>query len=202
VLYWRCPAWRRVVPLQVSLFAHPLRGLLRSLPGNSAGGRVAGMGGSPCESLSHATYPDEETQRPQRAGVCFPMGSWQGVACRGRGLSAAPGAGRRVGSGRALPACHENKETQRGREASFFSRPRKRAANVRAGLRPAPRALPRVGRMPPPGPPGLRPLCAVRHTGTCYRSSSGEGVEAWGEGRGREGGCGGRGQAQRRKLGG
>ena len=33
----RCPAWRRVVSFQVSLFAHPLRGLLRSLPGNSAG---------------------------------------------------------------------------------------------------------------------------------------------------------------------
>ena len=28
----RCPAWRRVVSFQVSLFAHPLRGLLRSFP--------------------------------------------------------------------------------------------------------------------------------------------------------------------------
>jgi len=74
VLYWRCPAWRRAVPLQVSLFAHPLRGLLRSHPGNSAGGRAAGMGGSPCECLSHATFPDKEAQRPQRAGDSFPVG--------------------------------------------------------------------------------------------------------------------------------
>ena len=105
----------------------------------------------------------------------------EGPACRGwlpgegvgrvgrvgavdRAQRLARGAGCR--SGRALPACHVNKETKRGHEASFFSRPRKSAVVMRRGLRPAPRALPRVGRMPPPGPPGLRPLCAVRHTGT------------------------------------
>ena len=126
----------------------------------------------------------------------------EGPACRGwlpgegvgrvgrvgavdRAQRLARGAGCR--SGRALPACHVNKETKRGHEASFFSRPRKSAVVMRRGLRPAPRALPRVGRMPPPGPPGLRPLCAVRHTGTCYLLSSGEGGGAWGEGRGREG---------------
>ena len=32
------------------------------------------MGGSPCECLSHATYPDEEAQRGQRAGDSFPVG--------------------------------------------------------------------------------------------------------------------------------
>ena len=37
--------------------------------------RLAGMGGSPCEYLSHATYPDKEAQRGQRAGVGFPVGS-------------------------------------------------------------------------------------------------------------------------------
>jgi len=36
--------------------------------------RLAGMGGSPCECLSHATYPDEEAQRPQRAGDSSPVG--------------------------------------------------------------------------------------------------------------------------------
>ena len=36
--------------------------------------RVAGMGGSPCECLSHATYPDKEARRPQRAGDSFPVG--------------------------------------------------------------------------------------------------------------------------------
>ena len=35
---------------------------------------LAGMGGSPCECLSHATYPDEEAQRTQRAGDSFPVG--------------------------------------------------------------------------------------------------------------------------------
>lgn len=36
------------------------------------------MGGSPCECLSHATYPDEEAQRGQRAGDGFPVGVWAG----------------------------------------------------------------------------------------------------------------------------
>ena len=71
--------------------------------------RLAGMGGSPCECLSHATYPDEEAQRPQRAGDSFPVGVSLGGACRGRGSSAEPGAWRDGGGGRASPACHENR---------------------------------------------------------------------------------------------
>ena len=109
-------------------------------------------------------------------GIASRWGCRWGGACRCGGSSAALGAWRRVRSGRASPACHENKETKRGLRPHFFSRPRKREVGERRGLRPAPRALPRVGRMPPPGPPGLRPLCAVRHTGTCYLSPKGRGV--------------------------
>ena len=55
---------------------------IRSSPAGTAaqpsrqlsGGCSAGMGGSPCECLSHATYPDEEAQRGQRAGDSFPVG--------------------------------------------------------------------------------------------------------------------------------
>ena len=56
---------------------------IRSSPAGTAaqpsrqlsGGRAAGMGGSPCECLSHATYPDKGAQRGQRAGVGFRVGS-------------------------------------------------------------------------------------------------------------------------------
>ena len=43
------------------------------------------------------------------------------------------------------------------------------------GLRPAPRALLRVGRAAP-RPPGLRPLCALQRTGPGRRSPKGEGL--------------------------
>jgi hypothetical protein len=82
--------------------------------------RLAGMGGSPCESLSHATYPDEGAQRGQRAGDRFPVGVSVGAACRGRRSSASVAAWRISRYGRASPACHENRVVERGRKAPLI----------------------------------------------------------------------------------
>ena len=117
----RCPAWRRVVSFQVSLFAHPLRGLLRSHPGNSAGGvqRVW--------AAAHVSARvTRRTRMKRRSGASVPgiasrWGCRWGGACRCGGSSAAPGAWRRVKSGRASPACHENKETKGAVRLLFFA---------------------------------------------------------------------------------
>ena len=53
---------------------------------------------------------------------------------------------------------------------------RVRYAASRQGLPPAPMGAPGQGVLRPPGPPGLRPQCRLRGTGSCHLSIDGEGV--------------------------
>ena len=108
-------------------------------------------------------------------GMASRWGCRRGGACRCGGSSAAPGAWRRVKSGRASPACHENKETKGAVMLLFFrARENVRWVSVEA-------SGPRLGRSPawgvcrPPAPLGCAP-CApfgTRAPATCHQKGGG-----------------------------
>ena len=107
-------------------------------------------------------------------GIASRWGCRRGGACRCGGSSAAPGAWRRVKSGRASPACHENKETKGAVRPFFRARENVRWVSVEA-------SGPRLGRSPawgvcrPPAPLGCAP-CApfgTRAPATCHQKGGG-----------------------------
>ena len=131
-------------------------------------------------------------------GIASRWGCRRGGACRCGGSSAAPGAWRRVKSGRASPACHENKETKGAVRLLFFrARENVRWVSVEA-------SGPRLGRSPawgvcrPPAPLGCAP-CApfgTRAPANCRPVGRGSGVR-----QGQEGACGGQWRGPRARAG-
>lgn len=120
-------------------------------------------------------------QMRRLSGCADSKGGGARAACSARG-DAEMNAGRRVTRRRGnqvdegVAQGHEQAERQVRRsyssppEGGEFDPPTpilRWAARCACGLRPAPRALLDVGRAAP-RPPGLRPLCRLRVTGTCH----------------------------------